>query len=135
MPNLYNNKTSGVRELKLTDFGTDSYGRVVVNHKDFINKNGMIVFYADWCGHCKNMVNDWSTFATMMGNQFPVGAFNCGNRSKGVEALQKYAKVEAYPTIKYVSKDGRMEQYRGKHDVGTWVRFACETAKHCVKRK
>ncbi len=134
MPKLYN-KTSGVRELRLTDFGTDGYGRVVVTHKDFVNKNGMIVFYADWCGHCKEMVNNWSTFANMMGDQFPVGAFNCASKAKGVDILQEYAGVEGYPTIKYVSTDGRMETYGGKRDVGSWVTFACKAAKHCVKRK
>ena len=129
--NLYNERIDGVRELTLKDFSANALGEVIVTHSDFIGKNGLIMFYAPWCPHCKKRETTqlWSNLALSTGSVVPIGAVNCENR--GNKTLAKYAQILGYPTIKYVHIDGTMETYEGARTQKDILNYICMKSKHC----
>jgi len=100
--NLYDN--TDVIELKNNDFKN----KIIINN-NFNNKYGLILFYAPWCGHCKNMVELWSELAHEYKNKYPIGAVNC---EKNIGLCNKQ-KIRYYPKIRYVTKTGHLYDYLG----------------------
>lgn len=130
---LYQERLDGVKELKLHDFSVNSIGEVIVTHRDFIGKNGLIMFYSPTCPHCnsKETTDLWSKLAMVLGNSFPIGAVNCKDKVHRNDIVADYAKIMGYPTIKLVHKDGTMELYQGPRNQGAIMNFICKRAQHC----
>ncbi len=105
--NLYT-KYSGVIELTSKDFIIENK-RVIVTQKNFKNKYGLIVFYEPWCPHCKEMVEMWSDLAIQFLHKFPIGAVNC--EKKDNYPIRNKLKIQFYPTIKMVNKNGTLSDY------------------------
>ena len=59
----------------------------------------LVWFYAEWCGHCKNMVADWDklVLGEGAGKMIKINVGEQGNSAQ--EALAKEYEVSAYPTI------------------------------------
>ena len=84
-----------------------------VENKEFTDRNtkkqiDIYFFYTNWCPHCKKSTPEWNTFKEKIGdrkiNNYSVKFFevDCDKDSK---VADKY-KVEEYPTIKAISRDG-----------------------------
>jgi len=134
LPDLYNERIDGVRELKLHHFSVNSLGQAIVTHREFIGKNGLIMFYASWCPHCKSKETTslWSNLSMVLGNSFPIGAVNTTDYEQGNHTLAQYTKIIGYPTIKLVHKDGTLELYEGRRTEKELLKFICKRAKMCM---
>lgn len=130
---LYKERIDGVRELKLQDFSVNSIMQVVVKHPDYAGKNGLIMFYSPTCPHCYSSETKklWSDLAMTFGTVFPIGAVNCKDSNGGGPALQKYANVAGYPTIKLVHKDGTLETYPGPRTMKDLKKYICARTGNC----
>jgi thiol-disulfide isomerase/thioredoxin len=102
--NLYS-PYSGVLELSQGDFKK----KKLIN-KDFKGKQGILIFYAPWCGHCRSMVREISELAIQFRYIFPFGTVNCENPNNN-DICQEFA-VEKFPTI-FVTKNGKVRSYNG----------------------
>ncbi len=124
--NLYDNHP-GIFELKTTDFNE---GSVIPTLTDFANKVAMVIFYAPWCGHCRNMVDDIKEFATALKDEgFVIGTVNCEN-NKDIEVVYD---VQSFPTIFFI-KDRDAQIYTGPRDLESLVNFLCQTLGTCKKK-
>ena len=75
------------------------------------NKPTLVLFYADWCGHCKSMKPEWKKFEKKYSN-------NCKkveDKSITDEHRKKY-KVNGYPTIVLIKDDKIIETYKGERN-------------------
>lgn len=68
------------------------------------NKNlACILFYADWCGHCKAVKDTWKDFAEKASGMCRVYAFNCANPNNlaHFEKIKrsKSGLIPSFPTI------------------------------------
>ena len=76
----------------------------------------LVLFYADWCGHCKKIKPVWDETADEVnGDEIKMIKVNCGEGTeKDQEVMKKYS-IEGYPTIiKFVN--GKASMYNGDRD-------------------
>jgi len=92
------------------------------------NEAEMILFYVDWCPHCKTAKPEWeslkSEYATKTVNGYNIifTEYNCTNESAEVEELMNKYKIEGYPTIKLL-KDNQVIEYDAKPTKSTMEQF------------
>ena len=74
------------------------------------NENGskLVLFYADWCGHCKKMKPDWNKAKS----EFPNRCQDIEHKQITQEHQDQYD-IKGYPSIFTVNKDGEIEEWKG----------------------
>lgn len=88
----------------------------------------LILFYVDWCPHCKTAKPEWEDLRneyegkTINGYTVLFKEVNCTNESAEIEKMVNQFKIEGYPTIKLV-KDGEIIEYDAKPTKDTLVQF------------
>ena len=112
----------GVPEMVLSDFKHVS-DKLFIRNKYFSENKGIIVFYAPWCGHCQKLSNLIFDLAYSYMNVFPFAAVNCENLTDKNNKLCEYANIEKYPTLKYVTKNGSLEDYKNPVDTDHLIFF------------
>ena len=71
------------------------------------NDTQLMLFYADWCGHCKKMKPDWEKLKT----EFPGKCIDVESESITDEHRSKY-NVKGYPSI-FVVRGEEITEYDG----------------------
>jgi thiol-disulfide isomerase/thioredoxin len=88
----------------------------------------LILFYADWCPHCKTAKPVWEELKaeydnkTINGYSILFTEVNCTNESPEVEKMMNTYKIEGFPTVKLL-KDGQVVEYDAKVTKETLVQF------------
>jgi len=124
--NLYGNHP-GIFELKTLDFNK---GSVIPKKKEFSDRVSMVIFYAPWCGHCRNMVNDIKELATALKDEgFVIGTVNCENNKD----IDQVSDIQSFPTIFFI-KENEAQMYTGPRDLESLVNFLCQTLGTCKKK-
>ena len=76
-----------------------------------VNDAEIMLFYVDWCPHCKTAKPEWSSAMEAMDgkviNGFKVQftEVNCTDESPEVQEMVEKFKIEGYPTIKLIKGD------------------------------
>lgn len=125
-------KGTNVKELSsLKDFQILNSGEgydIQFTNPMFSGKNGLVLFYADWCPHCVNMVDDFVALANRTQNLFPIGAINVADKENSI--LGQYFNITGYPTIKYLDY-GQFKDYTGGRDANELFNFLCAETGLC----
>jgi thiol-disulfide isomerase/thioredoxin len=88
----------------------------------------MMLFYVDWCPHCKTAKPEWENLKTeyegknINGYTLVFTEYNCTNESPENEELMNKYKIEGYPTIKLL-KDNQVVEYDAKPTKSTMEQF------------
>ena len=88
----------------------------------------MMLFYVDWCPHCKTAKPEWNKMKdkyegkTINGYKVNFTEYNCTKESAEIDNLLDQYKIEGYPTIKLV-KDGQVIEYDAKPTESTMTQF------------
>ena len=88
----------------------------------------IILFYVDWCPHCKTAKPEWEQVKaeydgkTVNGYVITFTEVNCTNETAEVEKMMNTYKIEGYPTIKLL-KDGTIIEYDAKPTRATLIQF------------
>ncbi|XP_055941209.1 protein disulfide-isomerase TMX3-like isoform X2 [Argiope bruennichi] len=104
--------------------GTVASNRVLELSDRFLDVRGngvwLIMFYAPWCGHCKNLEPIWNQVAqSLVDTEIRVGRIDCTRFSS---VASEYS-VSGFPTILFV-KGHKSVEYRGDRDRYEIVEFA-----------
>ena len=88
----------------------------------------LMLFYVDWCPHCKTAKPIWEDFKseyqskTINGYHILFTEVNCTNETAEIEKLITKYNIEGYPTIKLI-KDGQIIDFDAKPTKETLVEF------------
>jgi thiol-disulfide isomerase/thioredoxin len=88
----------------------------------------LMLFYVDWCPHCKTAKPEWDSLKTeyegknINGYNLMFTEYNCTNESEEVSQLMDKYNIEGYPTIKLV-KDNQIIEYDAKPTKSTMEQF------------
>jgi protein disulfide-isomerase-like protein len=63
-------------------------------------KSAIVMFYADWCGHCKTLKPKYEAAKKILDKKSNVGMLAALDASRETEIASKYG-VKGYPTLKY----------------------------------
>jgi len=78
--------------------------------RDLGSEPKLVWFYAEWCGHCKSMLNDWDKLAQEGTNGDKMIKINVGDQGNSAqESLAKEYDVSAYPTILIINGSNKTE--------------------------
>jgi len=98
------------------------------NEQPTNNTATMMLFYVDWCPHCKTAKPEWEALKTEYENKKINGynvifvEHNCTNESAEVEQLMNKYSIDGYPTIKLI-KDNQVIEYDAKPTKSTMEQF------------
>lgn len=88
----------------------------------------MMLFYVDWCPHCKTAKPEWNDLKAeydgkaINGYTVTFVEYNCTNESAEVNGLMDKYSIEGYPTIKLL-KDNQVIEYDAKPTKSTMEQF------------
>lgn len=88
----------------------------------------MLLFYVDWCPHCKTAKPEWEQMKQeydgkqINGYTVVFTEYNCTNETPEIEDLMNKYKIDGYPTIKLV-KDNQVIEYDAKPTKSTMTQF------------
>jgi len=83
-----------------------------------------VLYYADWCPHCKTVVPEFKTLApngkvVVGGQEVKVSAYEVSKEPEKHAA----ANVTGYPTIKFSDVDGTTTEYKGSRTAAAFLQF------------
>jgi thiol-disulfide isomerase/thioredoxin len=88
----------------------------------------LMLFYVDWCPHCKTAKPEWNALKeeydgkTINGYVVIFEEYNCTDENSDIEDLINKYKIEGYPTIKLI-KDNQVVEYDAKPTKATMEQF------------
>ncbi len=95
-------------EIKLMN--VDNKDKAKEFNMHFKKGKWVVLYHAEWCGHCKNFMPEWIKFQHNNG---------CGVKCAAVESavmdeLEKKPTIEGFPTIKLYDNTQEIGQYEGE---------------------
>ena len=88
-------------------------------------KDVFILYYADWCGHCKSMKPAWHAMKKSLKQKIPhllIKEVNAGDNSE-VAAEEN---IEGFPSCILKRKDGTREEYSGDRSAKDLEKFCTD---------
>ena len=120
-------------ELTNKNFKNNGKDNVYIKNND--NKLGMLLIYANWCGHCTRFKPDYLKLSEYMKDSFPCYAIEDTELKKDPE-LAKSINFQGYPTIKNIGIDGKIvDNYNGSRDLNDILTYICINHKYCPSRQ
>jgi thiol-disulfide isomerase/thioredoxin len=104
----------------------------------YINKNlkspGMILIYANWCGHCQRFKPTFNQLYRQLGTDFHCMSLE-DTELKGNANLNQALNIQGYPTIKFFDQKGKIigEYNNGDRSKEALLKHICKVYHHCVK--
>ena len=80
----------------------------------------LLMFYADWCGHCKNTKPAYQTAA----NDTEITFLLLNSETDGANEFMAQENVGGYPTIKKYKGTESLEDYLGDRSVESLIAFS-----------
>ena len=119
--------------LTTNDFKIQS-GNVFINPNKIGRVPGMLLVFANWCGHCKHFIPIFNDISKSLGSSFVCASIESEELKSDGEKLSIALKVQGFPTIKFFDQNGKIiGNYDDNRDKGTILNTICKVYHHCVE--
>jgi thiol-disulfide isomerase/thioredoxin len=117
--------------LRLTPKDFQIVGKsVYVNTALTKNKPGMLLIYANWCGHCVRFKPTFNELCRKLGDEFPCSSIDIDTID---DALTQALDFQGVPTLKFFDQYGRIiKDYKGDRSTSSILSHVCKIYHHCV---
>ena len=94
---------------------------IIENFREINKKKSLILFYVDWCSHCKSILPIWNKFELENNNKrdVKVSKINC---DQNADLARKY-NIERFPTILYLENEMVKKIYNGDRTLKSLTDF------------
>jgi thiol-disulfide isomerase/thioredoxin len=98
------------------------------NNENSNKTANLMLFFVDWCPHCKTAKPEWENLKTQYegkninGYTVVFTEYNCTTESAETEELMNKYSIEGYPTVKLL-KDNQIIEYDAKPTKSTMEQF------------
>ena len=111
----------------------DSQENLNTLNNNIKNKDFIIWFYANWCGHCNAMKDEWSKFEQTAGNEFNIANVR-DDLKDGVEGGCG-KNVSGFPKIVAASNGNEVAEHTGGRTLEDLLTFAKENVANNTQQK
>jgi len=126
-------KNRYVKELKTSDFNSVIPWQLnPINDKKV---NGLVLFYAPWCPHCKSVAPEWEKAGKMSGF-CDFYSFNCEKNKNHVMKIKEDMPelIQGYPSIIYYENGVPGEAYVGARDAKSFGKYCMDKCSSCNRK-
>jgi thiol-disulfide isomerase/thioredoxin len=118
-------------QLKASDFEIIS-GKVYVKN---VTTPGMVLVWAEWCGHCQNFKPIFNQICKDLGNTFACTSIQDTNLENQT-ALTNALGVSGFPTLKFFDQNGLLSSaYKGGRDRQSMLQSICQNYHKCILKQ
>lgn len=96
---------------------------------DISGKKSLVLFHAEWCGHCKRFMPEWdkisSEIESMEGEDVILAKVECGDtkENEAHKNIMKKYNIQGYPTILSFDESGNHSEYEGERSKSGIFKF------------
>jgi thiol-disulfide isomerase/thioredoxin len=96
------------------------------------NKNpGMLLIWAEWCGHCQRFKPTFSKLQKKLGSSFPMLSLEDNDLTDN--NIKSSLDFRGFPTIKFFDQHGKiMGDYTSDRNESSILKHVCEVYHHCI---
>lgn len=108
------------------------------NDKPWVSRSkrcATILFFADWCGHCKNFKPEYIKFADVAQfmRVYAVDTVSMKNFMEKLDRKDSPIQIKGYPTVWLYRKGMPAEEYTGNMDAQSLLSKACSLCDESCK--
>jgi thiol-disulfide isomerase/thioredoxin len=120
----------GIR-LKSSSFKINN-GNAYVKSNISNGKPGLLLIYANWCGHCQRFKPTFNELCKNLGSDFPCTSIEDSDLDD--DSLKSALNFKGFPTIKFFDQSGKIiGDYKGDRSKQDLLDNICELYHHCIK--
>lgn len=122
--------------VELSDINLEK-NKIIIKDENKVKKlTGLIMFYADWCGHCKTTKPEYlkacKALRFMEMNKGFFYRVDCSKTTKDKQNLMKYCNSEGYPTIVKIVDGDVVSQFNQERTANNFICFELGFGKYNV---
>ena len=120
------------KRLRSSNFEIKSSGVYVTKQVNGGNP-GMLLIYANWCGHCQRFKPTFNELCKQLGSDFPCTSIEDSELQD--DKLKSALDFRGYPSIKFFDQTGKIisEYNGGDRSKTALLDHICELYHHCIK--
>lgn len=118
-------------DLRASDLALGKDGVYVVNNQT-VNTPGMLLIWADFCGHCHRFLPEYEKLCQKLGRDFKCAKIE-NEELKLTQTVDSALQVDSFPTIMFFDQWGRLiKTHKGARDEATLMNEICNVFHHCI---
>jgi thiol-disulfide isomerase/thioredoxin len=120
------------QKLKSSHFKV-SGNQVYVDPKIHGGNPGLLLIYANWCGHCQRFKPTFNDLCRQLGKDFPCTSIEDSDMDD--DNLKSALNFRGYPTIKFFDQSGKIigDYNSGDRSKEALLNHICDLYHHCIK--
>lgn len=120
------------QKLKSSHFKV-SGNHVYVDPKIHGGNPGLLLIYANWCGHCQRFKPTFNDLCRQLGKDFPCTSIEDADMDD--DNLKSALNFRGYPTIKFFDQSGKIigDYNSGDRSKEALLNHICDLYHHCIK--